>query len=120
MAEAPLTIKKIDKLIVFLIAVGTALLSTVGSYIIFRTTTEYRITDLEKQQVVMQAAIKQQDEFGHPDYERRITKVEVRLDTTEKTVNEIKNQLDVAVAILNRIEIQINRTEFDRHSSQNK
>jgi hypothetical protein len=82
MSDKPITFSGAHKLLALALSIGTAVMSAGTSYVIFRTGTSYQLED----------------------HERRINKLEGRADNNDKTVNEINSKLDVAVAILQRID----------------
>jgi septal ring factor EnvC (AmiA/AmiB activator) len=109
--ETTLTLTNAQKVVGIAIAIGTVIFSIVIASVIARTTTEMRLSQVEKALSTNAAKIDQLDQFGHPDHERRINKLEARADTTDKQVGEMAGKLDVCVAILERIERQLGNRE---------
>lgn len=94
-------------------AVGlvVTIVSITGGYLVTRAVTEFRLTTIEKTQEANRAKIESQEMYGHPDHERRISKLEVRVDLADRSIDDINRKLDVATAILQRIEIKVNGLE---------
>jgi hypothetical protein len=103
-----------QKVIITVIAVVTFLASTFGSYYVNKASVEFRLQDMEKRGAVMAAKVEQQETFGHPDHERRITKLEARADSSDKSIEDLNRKVDVATAILIRIEAAVNNIQAER------
>jgi flagellar biosynthesis protein FlhB len=97
-------LEAVHKIIITAIAIVTFFASTVGGYFVSRSMTDYRLGETEIRMTKNEARTEQMEQYGHPDHERRITKLEARADSADKDISAIKSQLDVAVAILQRIE----------------
>lgn len=98
--EKPLTLSTTQKLVAGLVAVLVLAAPWIGT----RVLVDYRLADIEKKIESHEVRISQQDAVGHPDHERRISRLEGRADLADRDISAIKSQLDVAVAILQRLE----------------
>jgi hypothetical protein len=47
------------------------------------------------------------ESIGHPDHERRISKLELRTDNLDQKFSEMNAKLDTTIAILNRVEASL-------------
>jgi hypothetical protein len=54
-----------------------------------------------------EARIATMESIGHPDHERRISKVEIRVDNLDQRSSETNAKLDTTIAILNRVEASL-------------
>jgi hypothetical protein len=94
-----------EKILGLIIAVGTVLFSVGGNYVLVG----YRVTEIEKKVGDHDHRIVQMEQSGHAEHERRISKLETREDGSDRTINEMSSRLDVAIAILQRIDKQVNK-----------
>lgn len=99
----PVTLSAAHKIIATIGAVVVAAVTFFGG----RALTEYRVSATDKRVELLDARVVQLERGGNPEHERRITRVEARADSTDKDVATINAKLDVAVAILQRMEKQL-------------
>jgi hypothetical protein len=109
-----LKLDAIQKAVIGVIAILTFLSSTVGGYLVNKSMVEYRMTETEKKIAKNEAKIDQLDTFGHPDHERRLTKMEARADNSDKNIDDLNRKVDVQTAILVRIEKTVNDLQANR------
>lgn len=101
--ERTLTLSTIQKVMGIFLAIAIPILTSVASYVVFKSSTDYRLVESEKRTENHELRIVQIEQTGA---ERRIMKLETRADNTDKTIGEINSKLDVAVAILQRMETE--------------
>lgn len=85
-----------------IVAIFTIVFSVGGNYML----TNYRLNEHEAKIVEFQHRL---ESIENADYERRVSKVETRQDSSDKTIGEMSSKLDVAIAILNRLDRQTDR-----------
>jgi hypothetical protein len=103
-----------QKIILGLISMLTIVCSIGGGYMVTKAVTDYRLTYLERQLEVNKVKLDTLETFGHPDHERRLSKLEARVDSADKSIDDINRKLDVATAILQRIEVKVNSMDQAR------
>jgi hypothetical protein len=101
--DIPLTLTTAQKLVGALITVVVGAAGLFGGKLLI----EYKITALQKDVEELKIRVIQMEQIGHPEHERRITRLEVRADTSDRDKTEMKAKLDVAVAILQRLEKKV-------------
>lgn len=91
------TLEKIGGVLVMALTIGG---SAYTSYLVSKGQNEYRLAAAEKSVVELRAVVEQQEKFGHPDHERRITKLEARADGQDVTLGKLTNDVTVCRTIL--------------------
>lgn len=100
------TLGRAEKIVGILLSLIMVSLAAGGSYALI----SYRLSEHEKILTSHESRITQQEQLGHPDHERRITKLETRADESDRSINEIKGDLKVALEILHRLDSSNNRS----------
>lgn len=107
--KQPLNLSVAQKMMMLILSIVMAVVSVAGTYLVFKATTDLRLSDVEKRVDKNVTIIEHMSQFGFGGHETRISRLEVRADTQQQAISDVKAKLDTAVAILERIEVQINK-----------
>lgn len=100
----PVTLSTAQKLIGFMLAIVMAIVSVTGTYLVFKATTDYRLSEVEKRLDKNSIIIEHMGQFGFQGHEIRVSRLEIRVDTQQQVISDVKAKLDVCVEILTRLD----------------
>lgn len=103
----PLNLSVAQKLMVLILSVVTTPISVAGTYLVFKATTDLRLTEVEKRVDKNITTIDHMQQYGFAGHETRIARLEVRADTQQQAISDVKAKLDTCYEILVRVERSI-------------
>jgi hypothetical protein len=105
--KQPLNLSSTQKLMGIVLTLIMSVVSVTGTYLVFKATTDMRITEVEKKVEKNVALLDHMSQYGFQGHEVRIDKLELKSDAQQQTISDVRSQIAVVVEIVTRVDRKI-------------